>query len=142
MTMSVEIWVFLPAGNLPTREEWQTAIDTLGHQMVFEEFSINDHYGFVPVQLNGNDAGFEYRIEAISGFFEDSEDDDPELIAAVGHCDRVVRLKTHGGRNTDLEAMNVAAVAITRHADGVYFDPQSGEFARQGDVLEVAGLDL
>lgn len=139
--MSVEIWGFLPAMQLPNRNQLQAAIHTHGHRMALEEPSTSNHGGFVPLELNGIPAGFEYYNEAISDVIDNPEDDDPELIAAVEHCDRVDQLKTHGGRKADLLAAIVTAVALTRHADGIFFDPQSGEFAGQGEVLEVAALD-
>ena len=126
--MSVELWVFIRDEALPTWQEWQRALDEAGSGLHMDEFSPREHAGFVPGNLDGHECGFEYFWEAI----EPGEGE--EVLAEIGDRTRTAVFVWHGSE-MDWRAGTLAAAVLTKLADGVFFDPQSGEFARGGDVF-------
>ncbi len=127
--MSVEVRVYVREANMPTRDQWQRAIDGAGVDLRLDEFSTRQHTGFVPAKLEGQKAGFEYFFEAV----EPGEEED-DFLAEIGGCDRFALFVWRGNELEGRSAMLAAAV-LTELAGGVYYDPQGGNFAKGHGVF-------
>lgn len=128
--MSVEVIVYLRDADLPTRDAWQRSIDEAGISLRLDEFSPREHTGFLPAALDGQDAGFEYYFEPV----EPSESE--EIGEEIADRDCMASFVWHSSEIEGRSAMLAAAV-LTKLADGVFYDPQSGEFARGDDVFRL-----
>jgi hypothetical protein len=126
--VSVEVCVYLRSRDLPSRDAWQRAIDAPGIDLQLDEFSPRELTGFLPAKLNGEECGFEYLYHPVD------HDEAEEVLAEVGDRDHVVRFVTHASKLDGRSAM-LAAAALTELVDGVFFDPQGGEFARGHGVF-------
>jgi hypothetical protein len=126
--MSVEVLVYIRDADLPTRDEWQRAIDAEGIDLHLDPFSPREHTGYLPAKLNGQDCGFEYFYQPLDAA------DTKDVRAEVGDRDRSVSLVCHSSEIEGRAAMLAAAV-LTKLVDGVFFDPQGGGFARGGGVF-------
>lgn len=131
--MSVEVRVYLRNDKLPTYDEWQHAIEKFGFDLKFDHFTPREHTGFVPVIMNGKSCGFEF-------FFGSIDDEPDEVLDQIGDRDCVVSFVLHGSLE-DLKAANLASTVLTKISDGVFFDPQSGEFAKASNVFELLQRD-
>jgi hypothetical protein len=126
--MSIEIRVYVCEESMPTRDEWQKAIDRAGLNLSLDQFSTSDHTGFVPAKLDGKKAGFEYFFQPV----EPSEE--KEVLMEIGNCDRFVSFVWRGNETEARSAMLAAAI-LTEMTGGVYFDPQGGNFAKGHGVF-------
>lgn len=63
--MSVHLCVFLRESDLPTHVEWQRAVQDAGHDLFFDSFSPREHFGFLPMPLDGDECGFGYSFGPI-----------------------------------------------------------------------------
>jgi hypothetical protein len=118
--MSVHLYVFLRDSDLPTQEEWQRAVQDAGHDLFFDSFSPKEHAGFLPMQLDGEECGFEYSFRSI----EEGEGEEVDL----GDRSHVVELSWHSSI-LDLRAVEIAASTLTELCNGIFLDPQSGAHA-------------
>jgi len=132
--VSVDLCVFFEDKRLPTWEEWQCAINATGTDLYLQQVSTRDHTGFLPMRLRGNECGFEY-------YFDPVEEEPDDVQKEIGDRDRVVTLVLHTGPPEDLQGALLCAAVLTQMTDGVYFDPQSGEFARGNEVFDLIRRD-
>jgi hypothetical protein len=121
--MSVHVCVFLRESELPTQEQWQRAVREAGHDLVFDSFSPREHTGFLPMQLAGEECGFEYSLNAID------KDEVEEVLAIVGDRTHIAEFTSHSSMQ-DLRAAEIAASALTKIANGIFYDPHSGSHAK------------
>jgi hypothetical protein len=126
--MSVELCVYLRGRDLPGRDEWQHAIDSAGIDLQLDDFSPRELTGFLPAKLDGQECGFEYLYHPVD------PDEPEEVLAEIGDRDHVVLFVTHASEIDGRSAMLAAAV-LTELVDGVFLDPQGGEFARGHGVF-------
>ncbi len=131
--MSVDLLVYLSDDRLPTRDQWQHAIVSSGLDLHLDDFSTRHLSGFLPCRLNGNECGFEYFYGAI----EEADDVREE----IGGHNRVITFVLHGGQKLDSDAAMLAAAVLTQLCDGVFEDPQSGEFAAGTAVFDIIRRD-
>lgn len=124
--MSVDLMVFLKREKLPTRGRWQKAIDAEGLGLSLDEVDTFSHTGFWPAKLNGKDSGFEYLFGNSEP--QDTDDDPEELTRVIDDRDCAATFTIHGSLD-ELQAASIAAAALAKISDGVFVDPQSGEFA-------------
>ena len=68
---------------------------------------------------------------------EEQDEDLEELQSQIGDRDRAVTMVLHGGHMEDLNAAMCAAAVLTELGDGVFHDPQSGEFATGRGVFDL-----
>ena len=69
--MSLELYAFL-AGELPTREAWQSAIQALGYPVSLDEaLTVKESSGFVPCRLVDGDSGFELFVDRVQTIVEE-----------------------------------------------------------------------
>jgi len=130
--MSVHVCVFLCDHQLPDREQWQAAIDDAGVDLKLDDCSPRQHVGFWPVHMEGKECGFEYAFDAAP----ESGDDLQQLF---GLRDRMVELTWHSSQD-DMRAAMLAAACLAKLVDGVFLDPQSGEFAVGAKAFELIKL--
>lgn len=128
--MSVELCVFLRETDLPTQEQWQQAILNAGNDLVFDSFSTREHVGFLPIQLAGEECGFEYSFDVVD------QDEAEEVLAVIGDRTHVVTFRWQSSM-LDLRAAEIAASALTELSNGIFFDPQSGSHAEGKAVHEL-----
>ncbi len=113
--MSVEMYAFLNQSDLPSRNEWQAAIDSLGLPVVLDEqINPRDTIGYSPCALRGGNAGFEYSVER-------AKDLGPPDSAR--HFDSAAVFRWSGDLAECASAM-AAAAALLRHANVVVFCPE------------------
>ena len=86
--------------------------------------------GFLPTKLEGQDCGFEYFFQPV----EPGETE--EVLAEISDRDRSVSFVWHSSENDGRAAM-LAATVLTEFVDGVFFDSQSGRFARGKGVFSL-----
>jgi hypothetical protein len=118
--MSIELHVYLRDSDVPSREQWQGAINDAGFDLELDElFSMRDHIGYVPVQLCGVESGFEFYLDPLD------KSSVPESISmALANYDRVAAFRVGGDLEEFIAAM-CAAAALTQLADGVFHDAQT-----------------
>ena len=113
--MSLEFHVFMRKGRQPTREAWQSCIQSGGYPVELDpELDLSKDTGFSPTKLNGNPSGFEIYPE-----------DAQELLTAyadiqeqVGSRDFAVSFRW-GGDASELKCVFCAAAALAEVTDGV-----------------------
>jgi hypothetical protein len=142
--MSVKLWVFLRDSDVPTQSAWQDSINRSSLHLLLPEFSPRDLTGFLPCSIDGAECGFEYFLDfsrdVMDGQEPDEEDeheDEDELRTAIGDRDRVIQLVTHGGRKIDSQAQIFAAASLANMVNGVFYDPQGGDFAIGRAVFDI-----
>jgi len=126
--MAVALIVYIHDSEIPSRDEWQRALDEVGTHLILDQFSPREHMGFLPAKLGGQESGFEYFVQRaeLPG--------DDQTRAEIGDRDRMVSFVCHSDRLEGRVAALAAAV-LTRIANGVFFDPQGGEFATGDSVF-------
>jgi hypothetical protein len=161
--MSVSLEVFLKRENLPSREAWQRAIEVDGIKFEFEDSDPATQNGFWPCKLNGKECGFEYSFGVSEQISEPEQppakrgwwarlfgssncvktanrDEFDELEEAIGDRNSVASFKWHGAHEDaelDGRAASLAATTLAKLANGVFLDPQSGDFAVGAEALEL-----
>ena len=130
--MSVDLFVFLSASNLPTTAEWQDGIDRLGVNVRLDE-SIDsaNHSGFWPAQCGSGQLGFEYYTGSVADTFGAQGPD------GLGGRDFVANFVTHSDLQ-ELRCAMIAAAALATLADGVVFDDKTGGLIVGSALLEQA----
>jgi hypothetical protein len=121
--MSYELHVGLRRADLPNVKAWQAAINALGHPLKLDEFSWDDHSGFLPAQLSGHGSGFELYLETAQSI------EPPTPLAP--QQDAVVTFRT-GGRMEELKSATFAADALVQRFGGSAWDDYSEEVMSNG----------
>jgi len=131
--VSVDLYVFLRDQDVPTRDGWQQAINASGVDLVLDNFNPREHTVYLPVKLNFKPTGFEY-------YFGSVEQELGVVSERIGDRDRVISFVLHGDF-TELKAAMWAAAVLTKHASGIFYDPQSDEYAEDDGVFEIIRRD-
>ena len=134
--MSVDLYVYLRDADIPTRAEWQQAIDEAGIDLVLdEEFSVREHEGgYILAQMGEEETGFEFDFESKEGSYVPSGPDAEEKIAAY---DRVAAFRFGGDLQECVAAMYAAAI-LTQLTNGLFCDAQIGELVDGARAMEMA----
>jgi hypothetical protein len=111
--MSISQSVAFKRTKLPTTAAISDAARSLGFDLVIDETDLAKHTGFLPAQLNGAAAGFEWML--------DNPDDYGEIGIDFGDRDCVACLVTHSDEAECQSAM-IAAAVILSLTGGIYFD--------------------
>ncbi|MBK7908716.1 MAG: hypothetical protein IPJ78_19510 [Gemmatimonadetes bacterium] len=126
--MSVSVSVFLRAPQLPSRDEWQRAIDAAGFRVsLHREFNPTVDAGFVGALHDGRAAGFEFYLDV-------SAEDSIDGKEALTHRAMFV---THSALR-ELVSSVVAAATLASVCNGVLRDDDSGETYRGVAAIEYA----
>lgn len=132
--MSIEIYAFSDR-QLGSIAEWQAAIDAdlfdvkLDSSRLFADLS-----GFLPVQVDGRQSGFECDHFDATEMIED-------LIGQGFEFNRPWKYLLafrFGGDQYECTSASLAAASYVRATDGVLFDGEEGEFYPPQGVLEYA----
>lgn len=132
--MSIELHVYLRDLDVPSREQWQHAINDAGFDLKLDElFSIRQHIGYVPAHLCGVESGFEFYLDAL----DKSSVPESASMALVDY-DHVAAFRI-GSDLEELIAAMCTAAALTELADGLFHDPQTyGEYLNGAEAIELA----
>lgn len=125
--MSVSQYVFLHAGDLPSRLKWQSQLDAASLGLTLEDFDPATQAGYVPAMLSGAATGFELYSGAASELGDLAFDQ-------LAGRDLFLEFVTHSDL-TELKAAQLAAASLVMLADGIYYD--GSEFRRINDVFEL-----
>lgn len=131
--MSLDLFVYLKNKRLPTRDDWQAAIDASDVKLTLSDFDTRTFEDYVTCHLDGAECSFGYCFGLI-------EEDDETVADAIRGRDRVVTFNPGRG-SQDLKAAMYAAAALTELSGGVFHDPQTGESAKARGVYELIRRD-
>ncbi len=114
--MSVDLYVFLRSGHLPSISEWQTQLDALTVDLRLDpEVDPRSHTGYWPAELDGVSSGFEFVLGSVKETFGSAPP------PGVGDREVVAQFVTHSDMH-ELKCSMLAAAALATFADGVVFD--------------------
>ncbi|HLW63827.1 MAG TPA: hypothetical protein VKS79_00820 [Gemmataceae bacterium] len=103
--MANEQFAFLKSGSVPTRDQWQQAIDRAGFDLKLDpKFEPHANVGFVPCTLNGGDSGVEM-------YFDDSTEFIEEFAAIAGDRDCCISFRW-GGSMQECACAMIASFAL------------------------------
>jgi hypothetical protein len=100
-------------------------LDDAASGLMLDEFDPRTHTGYVPAKLAGDSTGFELFSGAVSQL---SSID----LSTLSGRDRYLEFVTHSDFS-ELKAASLAAAAVAKLADGIYFD--GTEFRKIDHVL-------
>jgi hypothetical protein len=108
--MSSEMHAFLRESDVPTREAWQAAIDSLGLPVQLSlELSPTGNSGFSPVLLKGVSSGFELSLCEASEVLKSY----PRLSSEIGNRDRVLTF-SWGGDLSECACVLASVAALAK----------------------------
>jgi len=129
--MSIDTIVILRDDRLPTRDQWQQALEAAGMGIVLDGVDdLRRHSGFLPARFRGTDSGFEWFYGRIGDILGDKPD-------AAGDRDHAIDFVTHSDLNELICAL-LAAGVLARLADGLFLDEESGTFVSGDRAIEIA----
>ena len=129
--MSVDTFIFLNDDRLPSRDQWQAALDAENIKITLDEVDdLRDFSGYWPAKFDGHDSGFEW-------FYGPATETFGELPSGVGERDHAVNFVTHSDMRELACAMLVAGV-LARLTDGKLLDEESDELVNGERALEIA----
>jgi hypothetical protein len=70
--MANEQYAFIQKGKVPSRVQWQEAVDTAGFDLqIYPELQVFEHSGFMPCKVLGKDSGVEMYYSSANEIFGD-----------------------------------------------------------------------
>jgi len=118
--MSLEIYVFLERSAMLTPVQWQSAITEAGFAVALDiDFDPFTFTGFLPCQLNGHSAGFEYYFHPKEQIAEEFT----YLAPRVKAFDSVVML-VWGGSLEEMACAVMAASALAASTPSLLYAPE------------------
>src|SRR5205823_49885 len=106
--MSMELHIFMQDSRVPSREDWQRAIEQLGFPTVLDSsFDIRRDRRFIPATYQGEPTGFEFYLEPATDVLSGS----PHITPKVGDRDKCVTFRW-GSNETECAAALSAAAAL------------------------------
>jgi hypothetical protein len=110
--MANEQFAFLKSSRVPTRDQWQQAIDRAGFDLKLDPlFEPRTNVGFVPCKLNGAEAGVEM-------YFDDSTEFMDAFGSLAGERDCCISFRW-GGSMQECACAMVASFALASEFDAV-----------------------
>ena len=129
--MSTELYVFLEDSRVPSRDDWQLAIDQLAFPLQLEaDWDLHSDSGFLPAILAGAESGFEFYLEELP-------EGDPGIGLEAAPCDRVAAFRL-GGDMQELVSAMYAAAALTDVAKGRFYDEEKHSLVDGPAAVEYA----
>jgi hypothetical protein len=136
--MAVELHIFIQDSRVPTRENWQCAIEQLGFPTVLDaSLDLRRDAGFTPTIYKGRSTGFELRLDPAADVLSSYSHIAPKL----GSRDRCATFRW-GSDLTECAAALSAAAALTNVTDGVYFYPDDDVLYNADEAVEATRRDL
>jgi hypothetical protein len=118
--MSVDLFVQLPVERMPTPQQWQDAITSHVFPLKLDtDFEVESFSGYLPCDLEGKPAGFEYFYELITT-------KELQLIQ--------IQFSTHSDI-TEFFGAAIAAAVLTEMSGGTLEDPQEGIFFKGTEAI-------
>jgi hypothetical protein len=132
--MSMEFHVLLSNPGLPTIQEWQTAIQAHGFDLVLDTtLNLHTHAGFMPAVYKGQETGFEFDLSPASGI-ADVYSEVGDLLEGRDLCANF----RWGNDLSECAAATIAAAVLAIIAEGILYDPQEGVAYRDAAAITVA----
>jgi hypothetical protein len=129
--MSLDSFVILRDDRLPSLEEWQRAIDSLGVDISLDSIdNLRKHSGYLPAKFNGLDSGFEWFYGLSAEFFRDTPIDVEDRNYTINFVTR--------SDMQELMCALFAAGALAKVADGLFYDEENGVFVSGDRAIEIA----
>ncbi len=132
--MSTELHVLLPAEELPTVHEWQTAIQAHGFDLVLDStLNLHTDAGFTPAVYKGQETGFEFDLSPAS--------DIADLYREVGDLLEGRDFSANFRWGSDLSecaAATIAAAVLAATTAGILYNPQEGVADRDAAAITTA----
>ena len=129
--MSVDTFVFLPEGRLPTVAEWQNALDDAGVGVVLEDVGdLRTHTGYIPATLKGRPSGFEW----LSGTVDEIFGEEPEELSEHPEACCFTTRSDVG----ELVCALYSAAVISRSGGGLIYDEEEDSFVGADPVFTIA----
>jgi hypothetical protein len=124
-----------PRLNLPTVEQWNTAIKAEGFDLVIDPFDLREDDGYRPGLLRDEESGFEWFLGPVAEEYESlsrSELGSSNMEASISYASYA---------DEEIAAV-IAAAVLTKITDGYYVNnDQDGVLYRQDAALAIARKD-
>jgi hypothetical protein len=136
--MSIELHIFMQDSQVPSRDDWQHAIEQLAFPTVLDAtFDLRRDTGFSPATYKGQPTGFEFYLEPAADILSSY----PHIAPMVGVRNMCASFRW-GGDLTECAAAISAAAALAKLTDGIYFYPDDDLVYRAGEAIEATWRDL
>jgi hypothetical protein len=136
--MSLELHIFMPDSQVPSREAWQQAIEQLGFPTVlYPTLDVRKDTGFSPTTYKGQSTGFEFSLESAADILASY----PHIAPQVGSRDKCATFRW-GGDLIECAASLSAAAALTKLTGGIYFYPDDDIIYGADEAVEATRRDL
>jgi len=117
--MSLELHVFIRAGEMPARDSWQAKIRELGFPVELDpEMKVGSDEGFSPCTVKGQASGFEISFESSKELL----DDYPNIRTSVRDRDACITFRW-GGDMLECACVMAATAALAGLCDAVSYYP-------------------
>jgi len=132
--MSLQQHAFMRKVRVPTRDQWQAAIDALGHDFELDpELKPNEDSGFLPCKLKGSASGFEIYYEPADEYLQAY----PDLPSRIGARDWCITYRW-GGDMSECASVLIASAALIDSSDAVIYYPDDDLlYDKQGLISEI-----
>jgi len=136
--MSQELHIFIQNARVPSRDDWQQAIEQLGFPTVLEpSLDLRRDTGYRPTTYKGQSSGFEFYLKPAVGILSSY----PHIASRVGSRETCATFRW-GGDLKECAASLSAAAALTNLADGIYFYPDDDILYSAAEVVEATRRDI
>jgi hypothetical protein len=136
--MSIELHIFMHDSRVPTRADWQQAIEQIGFPAVLDaSLDLRQDTGFSPTRYSGKSTGFEFYLdparEILSAY--------PHIAEQVGPRDTCATFRWGGDMDEMCAALSSAA-ALAKLTDGIYYYPDDDILYGADEAVEATRGDL
>ena len=129
--MSLIQHAFMEKGRVPSRAQWQQAIDNLGRDLTLDpDLTPNEDSGFLPCKLNGNQSGFEIYYEPAAEYISTYTD----LQKKIGKRDWCITFRW-GGDMSECACVLIASAALIDSSDAIIHYPDDNLFYDKATTL-------
>ncbi len=136
--MAIELHVFLESWKVPTHDDWQQAITSIGFPATIQApFNPRSHTGFQPVTYGGHSTGFEFCVEPANEIIGSY----PHVSDRLGKRDICATFRWGGDLN-EMSAALAAAAALTKLVDGIYYYPDDDVLYGANEAVQATKKDL
>ena len=136
--MSLELHIFIENSKVPSRDDWQQAIDDAGFPTVLDlSLDLRRDTGFRPTIYKEQATGYEFYLEPAAGILESYS----HITEQVGSRDMCATFRW-GGDIMECAATISSAAALTKLSDGIYFYPDDDIIRTAADVVEATREEL